>query len=411
MRRVARHDKIQDNSTIINTRRLGQLGAEMTDGRLAYAKALALVFRQLAGAMLVSWQRILRVGLLTAAISVLVTEVVACLVTAQFPPAPLTHLVAVAFASALGYGAAVTMLFVMLLKGGIRFIRYLEGDVEAGAQVASIFARREASDLGADILRMIGSVANRARASVENYATAKSRLVTPRHALASSVVAAVGLDVARAARTVAPRANGAAFHPAGRLDTRRDPDDAIIRAPAQAMQSVPVLASRLPRIAWTYDDQVSWPSPQPVSRASSPLPSTSDAIPTTPVKADVEADATHREVSEPPPEAANVPVLTGPPADRVSVVDEPRGTIDVPGLIPRGWRHSSRATRPLSVVTRPLPETRAGGLWERVSQALVGQTVDVDMASESDISQPLPDGGMAESGLGEVFGEDAWLNG
>lgn len=383
----------------------------MTDARLAYAKALAHVFRQLAGAMLVSWQRILRVGLLTAAISVLATEVVACLVNDRFPPPPITHLVAVALACALGYGAAVTMLFAMLLRGGTRSIRYLEGDVEAGVQVASIVARRKAGGLGADILRLTGSMVNRARTSVENYAAAKSRPVTLRHAVASSVGAAVGLDVARAARAVAPRANGAAAPSAGRHDTRRDPDDAIIRAPAQTMQSLPVLASRLPRIAWTYDDQEPRPSPQPVSRALSQRSSISDdAIPTAPVQ----ADAAHRAMSEAPsaiPEAMNVPVLTGMPADRVSGVDEPRGTIDVPGLIPRGWRRNSRTMRPLPVVTRPLPDTRAGGLWERVSQALVGQTVSVDMTGESDLDQRLSDGEVAASDPVDVAADDAWLNG
>lgn len=371
----------------------------MTDGRLAHAKALTHVFRQLAGSVLVSWQRILRVALLTAALSVLVVEVVACLVTAQFPPPPVTHLVAVALAGALGYGAAVTLLFAMLLKDGIRFIRYLEGDVAAGVQDVSIFARRESSDLGADVLRLIGSVANRARASIEKYAAvAKSRQVTRPRAPASSVVAAVGLDVALAARAVAPRANGVAAHPAGRPDTRRDPDDAIIRAPAQAMQPLPVLASRLPRIAWTYDDQ----SSQRRFQSSQP-----------PVSLSAQADAAHREVSE-PPEAAHVPVLTSPPADHVSIVAEPHGTIDVPGLIPRGWRRNSRTTRPLPVVTRPLPDARdarAGGLWERVSQALVGQTIGVDVGGESDIGQLLPDGGVAERDPDDGAAEDAWLNG
>ncbi|MGE5333965.1 MAG: hypothetical protein ACM3N4_04630, partial [Nitrososphaerota archaeon] len=98
----------------------------------------------------------------------------------------------------------------------------------------------------------------------------------------------------------------------------------------------------------------------------------------------------------------------------VSIVAEPHGTIDVPGLIPRGWRRNSRTTRPLPVVTRPLPDARdarAGGLWERVSQALVGQTIGVDVGGESDIGQLLPDGGVAERDPDDGAAEDAWLNG
>ncbi len=128
----------------------------MTDGRLAYAEDLIRVSRQVVGVVLLSWQRILRVGLITAIVVLLATEIVACLITSSFPPPPATHLVAVALACALGYGAAVTMLFGMILKGGITFIRYLEGDAELGVHAASVLARREADNVGAGMRRVFG---------------------------------------------------------------------------------------------------------------------------------------------------------------------------------------------------------------------------------------------------------------
>ena len=72
-------------------------------GRLAYAEDLIRVSRQVIGAVLLSWQRIFRVGLITAIVVLLATEIVACLITSSFPPPPATHLVAVALACALGY--------------------------------------------------------------------------------------------------------------------------------------------------------------------------------------------------------------------------------------------------------------------------------------------------------------------
>ncbi|HEX5548639.1 MAG TPA: hypothetical protein VFX24_14610, partial [Ktedonobacterales bacterium] len=67
-------------------------------------------------------------------------------------------------------------------------------------------------------------------------------------------------------------------------------------------------------------------------------------------------------------------------------------------------------TRPLSANTRPLPPpddsrvlggVRSGGLWERVSQALVGQSAPPQNDARQD-EPPI---------AGEVMPEDAWLNG
>ena len=131
--------------------------AHIIEGRLAYADDLTRIFRQVVGAVLLSWQRVLRAGLITAALVWSITEIVACGMTSSFPPPAVAHLVAVALAAAVGYGVALTLLLGMLLRGGVRFVRQLEGEIEVGARVASVFARREVSGLGATLRHIADS--------------------------------------------------------------------------------------------------------------------------------------------------------------------------------------------------------------------------------------------------------------
>jgi hypothetical protein len=384
----------------------------MTDGRLTDAEALTRVSRQMIGVVLVSWQRVLRAGLLAAAVTLLVAEIAACLVIGSFPPPPIAQLVAGMLALAVGYCVAATALFALLLRGGVRFIRHLEGDITIGAEAASVFARREVGDLGAG--------ARRAFASLRGVASAKasprpsrarpatnSRPPIPARAIANPVaVVAVGLDVARLAL---PRSLAA--------DVRRDPDDAIIRTPPPAMQSLPVLAARLPRIGWTYDE-LSAPSPAATSRPT-PAPSVPLAFqaaqavspasdtpltPTTgtgaPTGAPLSPDDVSDDVSPEDTDESEAPETAG-------------RTPDAPGLIPRGWRRSDASPRPLPAITRPLPTpsgARSSALWARVSQALVGQSRPVAQPADAEATrdefhaEPPP---VAD----DVAPEDAWLNG
>ncbi len=334
--------------------------------------------------------------------------------TSSFPPPAVTHLVAVALAVAVGYGVALTMLMGMLLRGGVRFVRQLEGEVEMGARAASVFARREARGLGATIRRI-------AESGTPAFDPATGRrlsgrpIVKPRTSYgpaASAAVAVVGLDVARAAvRTSPPVSTAAAALPYNaQPDTRRDPDDAIIRSPASALPSLPVLASHLPRIEWSYDEKLPL-----VTRAPSvaSAPHEDDDVPSVPVLA----------TALPPDDAASAPDFPEAPEaiESPATPETPGGegtapTLDVPGLIPRGYR-ADNSTRPLPAITRPLSATmrplsppdgarapggvRSGGLWERVSQALVGQPAPPENDARQD-EPPI---------VGEVMPEDAWLNG
>jgi hypothetical protein len=395
--------------------------AHIIEGRLAYAEDLIRIFRQVVGAVLLSWQRVLRAGLITAAIVWSITEIIACFVTSSFPPPAVTHLVAVTLAVAVSYGVALTLLLGMLLHGGVRFIRQLEGEIEVGASVASVFVRREAGSLGATLRRFAESGEPKVNpATVATLRMTSGRPVAKRRisrgpaASTSAAVAAVGLDVARTTVRQTPSLSEpmAALPYNARPDIRRDPDDAIIRAPAPELPSLPVLAAHLPRIEWAYDEK---------------LPSVTPVTPVTPVtQAPTVASAPHDD------DVPSVPVLavTVPPSDLTATHDAPESsaasdpmsdtgttaTPDVPGLIPRGYRADSSSrplppiTRPLSANTRPLSApadsrvpggVRSGGLWERVSRALVGQPAPPEYDAHQD-EPPI---------AGEVMPEDAWLNG
>ena len=394
----------------------------MIEGRLAYAEDLTHLSRQIVGVVLVSWQRVLRTGLITAILALLLTETSACLLTGSFPPAPATHLVAVALAVALGYGVAVTALFVMLLRGGVSFIRHLEGEAEAGTRAARVFARREVGDLGAGLRRFAHSQDSKdhdkqQRRVIRRTPIAISRPVVAAGAeVAVSEVAVVGVDFARA---TIPRVSAMPPPPGYRPDTRRDPDDAIIRTPAPAIQSLPVLAARLPRIEWTYDDQrpLYWMSPVAHGGVDAPA-SLEEAVPV------MAASTTSTEPNAPAIDEMRQSIAIAHDGEAVDakagkehalaatdfLAGGPQGAADVPGLIPRGWRRGGSITRPLPAVTRPNGGVRSGGLWERVSQALVGDATapqsDPEFGDEGE-----PDTQNHRLPQSDVTSEDAWLNG
>jgi hypothetical protein len=402
--------------------------AHVIEGRVAYADDLIRVFRQVVGAMLLSWQRVLRAGMVTAFLVWSLAEITGCVVTSSFPPPPVTHLVAVALALALGYGVALTLLAGILLRGGIKFIRQLEGEVEIGAHVAQVFDRRDVGALGATIRRIIDGTRPNFSAPLASARTVdramwdramRDRAMrrptekprTARVTAPSAAVMAVRLDVARASirqpRSTSEPLTAVPYN--SRPDTRRDPDDVIIRAPAPELPSLPVPASHLPRIEWTYDEVL-----PPVPRAAAaPFSAPDEPVPSVPVLA---TTVVPDEGIVEPVERENIR-----PSD---ATDEAGKTLDVPGLIPRGWYRPNNSTRPLPAITRPLsvntqpltpPDAsrvpggvRSGGLWERLSQALVGQHAPI----EPDISEPDKELRQSEPPLaGEVMPEDAWLNG
>jgi hypothetical protein len=380
----------------------------MSDRQQMSAEALTHAFRQIVGVVLVSWQRVLRVGLLTALAAMIATEGVSAYMTASFPPPPVTHLVAVALAFALGYAVAITTLAALLLKGGLRFIRHLEGDAQVGAKAAAIFAKREVGDLGAKLRRTYGGASRRATAhpAIARVAPKSRPVINGRVVAASTLAGTVGLEVARdVARNTMPRVKPPSdvryIEPPG---SRRDPDDALIWTPVPGLQALPVLATRLPRIEWTYDDR---PLPTPAGNSVYASPDTAPQPNQSPWASPPEAVAALRAEHLPThPESMQVQHDAGEPGI-------PHGTPDVPGLIPRGWHRNGSVTRPIPAVTRPLPAVtrplptvgggRSGGLWNRVSNVLVGESDSSEAMTYAFDGHP--------SFEGDVFADDAWLNG
>lgn len=380
----------------------------MSDRKQMDAEALTHAFRQIVGVVLVYWQRVLRVGLLTAFAAIIATEGISAYMTASFPPPPGTHLVAGALAFALGYGVAITTLAALLLKGGLRFIRHLEGDAQAGAHAAALFARREVGDLGARLRRTSSGTSRTATAhqAIARVAPKSRPVVNGRALAASTAVGAVGLAVSRDATSNSmPRVKPPSdVHYIEPLGSRRDPDDALIWTPVPGMQALPVLATRLPRIEWTYDDlsaPVFAQSSLYSSPETAPLPDQSpwSSPPEAVVALRSDLLPTHRDAT-PGQHDAGEPGIA-------------HGTPDVPGLIPRGWHRNSsitrpipRVTRPLPAVTRPLPTVgtgRSSGLWNRVSNVLVGESDSAEAMAYAFDGHP--------SFEGDVFPDDAWLNG
>ncbi|HET8905850.1 MAG TPA: hypothetical protein VFN11_02670 [Ktedonobacterales bacterium] len=380
----------------------------MSDRLQMDAEALTHAFRQIVGVVLVYWQRVLRVGLLTALAALIATEGVSAYMTASFPPPPVTHLVAVALAFALGYAVAITTLAALLLKGGLRFIRHLEGDAQVGARAAAVFAKRDVGDLGAMLRRTAGGTSRRAtaRPALARVAPKSRPVANGRVMAASTIVGSVGLDASRdVARNTMPRVKPPSdvryIEPPG---SRRDPDDALIWTPVPGMQALPVLATRLPRIEWTYDDLSTPTSARSASYTSpetAPLPDQSPWKSPPGAVAALRADQppTHRDAT-PGQHDTGEPVIA-------------HGTPDVPGLIPRGWHRNTSITRPIPAVTRPLPAVtrplptveggRSGGLWNRVSNVLVGESDSSEAMAYAFDGHP--------SFEGDVFPDDTWLNG
>jgi hypothetical protein len=367
----------------------------MADGRPAHAEQLTRALKQILGVVLISWERILRVGLVTAGVALLTTEIVSCVVTRTFPPPSPTHLVAIALAFALGYGVAVTVLFAMVLRGAITFIRHLEGEVVADARAVEAFAERVVERR--EHTSQPTAPAARVPEFFRPLKSPKPFSPPPPRVVVGGATAAAAAAAASVQRDVA--AELLPLHTVYR-DVRRDPDDAIIRAPAAAFASLPVLAAHLPRIGWANDE----------SRLRSVTQPRPEAPP-----------APWQVVAELPPETSpdarvdEAETLAEAPLSADTMDEDRRGTPDIPGLIPRGHRSASDTrplpaiTRPLPAITRPLPTPsgeRAGGLWARVSHALVGKPGELGAGDERhDLAESQP---LFEH---EILSEDAWLSG
>src|SRR5689334_18832399 len=114
------------------------------------------ILKHTVGVLLLVWRRVLYAIGIGGALAFLLAEAAGCLVSHSFPPPLLTHAVALLFAFAVAWGAAVTMFIEELLTSLLDTTHFLEGRVEAGARAAAIIAEREAGEAGRGLSRWLG---------------------------------------------------------------------------------------------------------------------------------------------------------------------------------------------------------------------------------------------------------------
>jgi hypothetical protein len=267
------------------------------------------------GILIVCWQRMLRAAVIAALIGLIGTEAVSSLSTGEFPPPMLTHLVAAALALALAYCAALTVFIYEIFEGSIEIVHMLMGEAEAGTRAAAAIAEHEAGDVRDGLRRLVGLRAKSPPAERTTAAHARRRRSQPD------------------------------------LEAEGDEDEPIL-PPLPRVTALPVPASRLPRIAWTYEEPIPTLPPLPTSDRA---PGHSPTAPAT--------------------------ELHEPTSERL----QPRATRPLGSTT----RPLGRATRPLSGVSRPR-ETGNGGVWGRLSQALVGR-VEEPSAAPDEATQPDAD--------------------
>jgi hypothetical protein len=215
------------------------------------------LIRHAMGVLLLSWQRMLRFGLSVGVLAFLAAEAGAALMTRTFPPALVTHAVAMVFALVMAYAAALTVLLDELLLGLVDTVGLLEGDLRAGLRAAAVVAEREAGEAGGGIMRWLGHPRPEDQGAAPTSSEMDAESSETRQAIAQTD----------------------AFH-----DT----------APRPRVNARPVRADQLPRIPWAYE-----PGDLPPAGASSARETAAPPLPPLPVATPLAAE---RDAPATPPE-------------------------------------------------------------------------------------------------------------
>jgi hypothetical protein len=348
---------------------------------LAGFKLAGKFLKHVLGLLILGWQRMLRASAIAALIGIIGTEVLACFATGRFPPPLLAQLVAAALALALAYGAALTVLLYELFAGTLDTIHMLMGDAEAETRAASATVEHEAGNVRDTLRRLIGLPV---------------KSLTAASAVAAVTLPTLAIRSGRGRRPTVPK----------REDT--DVDAGLAPPHPPKVTALPVPASKLPRIAWTYDEPIhaspplSEPPPQPAARPMSPATSKHEEIAAPAVRAmpeegkldllaSMDEDTLKRRIasSAATPQPSRALAEIAPKPERT----QPRPTRPLGSTT---WPLGS-TTRPLGRVTRPLTDsgrlhetTNSGGLWERLSQALVGPIEEPSGREEAETLSTSP---------------------
>lgn len=350
-------------------------------------------------ALLVCWQRMLRLGLSVGVLSGIVALVFGTYVTHTFPPAPLTWVAALFFGLALGYAAAMTVLADEMLLSIFEAIRLLEGDVRAGMRAAAVAAEREAGEAGRGIMRFLGH--SRSESAETAPRSGKAPLSQPLMTVSSVARQEPGQGQDQANETLAAIAATESF---------------ITTAPRPAVNARPVRAADLPRIGWASDDAAMQRAPEavvavapaPALAEMPPLPvrtlrgqpraavaATNDTSATLPADVypgtvgrvamwdDAETQpAAEKDVRDGQAEAPAMPTASSPAVDDtsmgVAVEENASGGAPANAETEETAASGDAATvtdRPPAATTRPIePDREERGIWARIGQALIGNT-------------------------------------
>jgi len=303
------------------------------------------ILKHTVGVLLLVWRRVLYAIGIGGAVAFLLAEAAGCLVSHSFPPPLLTHAVALLFAFAVAWGAAVTMFIEELLTGLLDTTHFLEGHVEAGARAAAIIAEREAGEAGRGISRLFG----RPRRQWPPM-TVKATAMAPAPATTPAPLTEADITRADIAAT----------------------EEFAVTAPRPAVGARPVPAVRLPRIEWanaplsppdTSDtsDATKLPADSAPAAALAEMP----PIPLAPARDEPGDDAhenAHDDADDDPDTGGSSAIPFADAADAAVVAD-----------VADAARDAASPSLPRPSTTRPLTHLDAErGIWSRISQALVG---------------------------------------
>ncbi len=337
------------------------------------------MLRHAVGVLLLCWFRALRAAAFTALLGMIVIEIGAIVITHHFPPDGAAQLVAVAFAGALAFGVALTVVLDELIAGIIEIMGVLRGEAETGARAAAVVAQREVGESSAAIFHRLGLstlVASPTPSPVPQSAPPTPPPVSrPVSDWPDEEATATGETLAELAVS---------------------PADSPARQEAR-----PVRADLLPRLSWTDEHPAVRPQTSPTS-----APLTADASDPTAEAAPVEESAPEPIASTPSPVAdAETPILAEPsvwhtddaPAPDADAWHDPLAHAEQPteeedaGIQPVdafGAPPPAATARPHSADTRPLPETEQRyTMWDHISHVLAGRPVELLPQDEGDAAE------------------------
>lgn len=386
------------------------------------------IMKHVVGVLLLAWRRVLRALAIGGLGGIVIGEVAGVLLTRHFPPYLLTHVAALAFGAALGYGAALTVFADELLEGALDAVKIAEGEVEAGARAALALAERGAGEAWGGLLRLLGH-----QPIVETRApVARTRL--------EQAVGALQRPTRPPARTLGqfPQPSGsqpsmASPRPTTAEETRADvaaTEAFNSTAPRPRVNARPVRADQLPRIGWALEHaaelaglagaaeaamhsiagrRASRPlAEEPVAEEMPPIPRRPQPpAPAAESPALAIEEALQRSEDTPPPAprpqprpsspVRTIPVVTAevplaapdtrPLAPEEREPEEPWSPPTTVRVLPAGERHQSAEGE--DAAERDHASGGARGLWSRISQALAGNT--------RPLAEPLEDGGEQET--------------